>query len=77
MRKPTILVVEDDAAIRELVAFHLQRSGIEVIEAADADAAWRALDGATRSCSTGCSPTPPASTGCGASAAAAGGRCRC
>ena len=45
MRRSSILLIEDDAAIRELVAFHLQRSGIEVIEAADADAGWRALDG--------------------------------
>jgi DNA-binding response OmpR family regulator len=46
MRRPTIVIVEDDAAIRELVAFHLKRSGIEVIEAADAAAGWLALDGA-------------------------------
>jgi DNA-binding response OmpR family regulator len=46
MRKPTILLVEDDAAIRELVTFHLQRSGIRVLEAADAGAGWQALDGA-------------------------------
>ena len=46
MRKPTIVLVEDDEAIRELVAFHLKRSGVEVIEAADAAAGWHALDGA-------------------------------
>jgi DNA-binding response OmpR family regulator len=46
MARPTILLIEDDAAIRELVAFHLQRSGIDVIEATDAEAGWRALDGA-------------------------------
>jgi DNA-binding response OmpR family regulator len=45
MDRPTILLIEDDATIRELVAFHLQRSGIQVLEAADADAGWRALDG--------------------------------
>ncbi len=46
MRKPKILLVEDDAAIRELVTFHLHRSGIHVIAAADADAGWQALDSA-------------------------------
>ena len=32
----TILIVEDDAAVRELVAFNLGRAGYRIIEAADA-----------------------------------------
>lgn len=43
--RATVLVVEDDDAIRELVAFHLSRSGFEVVEAADAATARRSLDG--------------------------------
>ncbi len=39
-----VLVVEDDDAIRELVAFHLVRAGLDVIEAANAAAAWAALE---------------------------------
>lgn len=31
----TILVVEDDSAIRDMVSFNLRRSGFEIIEAAD------------------------------------------
>jgi DNA-binding response OmpR family regulator len=41
----TVLVVEDDASVRELVAFHLVRSGFTVIEAADgAEAEHRVED---------------------------------
>ncbi len=40
-----MLVVEDDEAIRELVAFHLVRSGIDVVEASDAASASRSLEG--------------------------------
>jgi DNA-binding response OmpR family regulator len=40
-----VLIVEDDEAIRELVAFHLARSGFDVVEAADGRAAWQGLDG--------------------------------
>jgi len=39
------LVIEDDDAIRELVAFHLSRAGLEVVEAADAAGGTRALEG--------------------------------
>lgn len=46
MAKAVVLVVEDDDAIRELVAFHLSRAGLEVVEAADAASAWRSLRGA-------------------------------
>jgi DNA-binding response OmpR family regulator len=42
--KATVLVVEDDDAIRELVAFHLTRAGLEVVEAGDAAGAWSALE---------------------------------
>lgn len=38
-----ILVVEDDEAVRELVAFHLQRTGFEVLEAATAEEGWAQL----------------------------------
>ena len=38
----TILLVEDDPDIRELVAYKLNRSGFEVIEAADGLAALQA-----------------------------------
>jgi len=40
-----VLVIEDDDAIRELVAFHLSRAGLEVVEAADAAGGTRALEG--------------------------------
>jgi DNA-binding response OmpR family regulator len=43
--KAKVLVIEDDDAIRELVAFHLSRAGLEVVEAADAAGGTRALEG--------------------------------
>jgi len=43
--RATVLVVEDDEAIRELVAFHLSRSGLDVVEAVDAASASRSLEG--------------------------------
>ena len=46
MAKATVLLVEDDDAIRELVAFHLSRAGLDVLEAADGAAGRRGLDGA-------------------------------
>lgn len=42
--RPTVLVVEDDAAVRELVAYHLGRAGMRVVEAATAAQAWSVLD---------------------------------
>jgi DNA-binding response OmpR family regulator len=45
MTKATVLVVEDDDAIRELVAFHLSRAGLAVVEARDAAQANAALAG--------------------------------
>jgi DNA-binding response OmpR family regulator len=39
----TILVVEDEPAVRELVVFHLERAGFEVHAAADAEQAWPRL----------------------------------
>jgi two-component system, OmpR family, phosphate regulon response regulator PhoB len=39
-----VLVVEDEAAIAELIAINLRHSGFEVTTAADADAAQRAVD---------------------------------
>lgn len=38
-----MLVVEDDEAVRELVAFHLHRTGFEVVAAATAEAGWERL----------------------------------
>jgi len=40
---PSVLVVEDDDAVRELVALHLARAGFVVHEAADAREGWRRL----------------------------------
>lgn len=41
MARPVrVLVVEDDDAVRELVAFHLSRAGFSPIEAPDAESAW-------------------------------------
>jgi len=37
----TVLIVEDDASVRELVALHLVRAGFAVVEAEDAGAGWR------------------------------------
>jgi len=44
MARATVLVVEDDDAIRELVAFHLTRAGLDVVEAANATSAWPELE---------------------------------
>ena len=44
MRDATVLVVEDDATVRELVTFHLSRSGFRVLEAADAHGASALVD---------------------------------
>lgn len=38
-----ILLVEDDDAVRELVALHLRRGGFRVLEAATAGSAWTSL----------------------------------
>ena len=43
-RNATVLVVEDDPTVRELVTFHLSRSGFSVLEAADAASAWPLLE---------------------------------
>lgn len=43
-RTATVLVVEDDDTVRELVAHHLSRSGFHVIEAADAESGWDCLE---------------------------------
>ena len=45
MRKPpTILVVEDEAAIAELIRINLRHNGYEVVWAADGTAAQAALE---------------------------------
>lgn len=41
MPPPIVLVAEDDASIRELLAHHLQRDGFEVVTVADGNAALR------------------------------------
>ena len=41
----TILVVEDEAAIRHMLDFRLSREGFTVVEATDAAAAWEAIKG--------------------------------
>jgi DNA-binding response OmpR family regulator len=40
----TVLLVEDDLAIKSLVAFHLKRSGFRVVEARTVEEAWQRLD---------------------------------
>lgn len=40
----TILVVEDDADIRQLITFTLTHDGFEAVEAATAEEAWAHLD---------------------------------
>ncbi len=45
MSSSTVLVVEDDEGVRELIAYHLSRAGFRVLEAATAGAAWAALEG--------------------------------
>ncbi len=44
VRNATVLVVEDDPTVRELVSFHLSRSGFAVLEAGDAASAWPLLE---------------------------------
>jgi DNA-binding response OmpR family regulator len=43
--QPTVLVVEDEASIRELLVFHLERAGMRVVTAEDATRGWSALTG--------------------------------
>lgn len=43
-RRATVLVVEDDASVRELLALHLKRSGFGVLEASSSSDGWRVLD---------------------------------
>jgi len=42
----TVLTIEDDATVRELLALHLRRAGFIVREARDASEGWRSLAGA-------------------------------
>ena len=41
--KARVLLVEDDAAVAELVRFHVERAGFEVAHAPSAEAAWELL----------------------------------
>ena len=43
MASRKILIVEDEAPIREMIAFHLARAGFETIEAGDCRAARQLL----------------------------------
>lgn len=40
---PRVLIVEDEPAVRELIALHVARSGFRTLEAADAGGGWRRL----------------------------------
>jgi DNA-binding response OmpR family regulator len=42
--RPIVLVVEDDPSVRELVDFHLARSGFTVVQAADAATAFELVE---------------------------------
>ncbi len=42
----TVLLVEDDEGVRELVAYHLSRAGFRVVEAEDGERAWSRVEGA-------------------------------
>ncbi|WP_084473970.1 response regulator transcription factor, partial [Deinococcus pimensis] len=46
MTPPVVVVVEDEPAVREAVAFHLAGAGLRVRAAPDARAGWDALPGA-------------------------------
>jgi DNA-binding response OmpR family regulator len=59
---PTVLVIEDELAVREAVKFHLERAGFTVRAVDNATAGWEALEGALWS-STGCCRTNPDSPG--------------
>ena len=43
LKETRILVVDDEADIRELVAFHLERAGFTALQAADGEAALSTL----------------------------------
>lgn len=45
MSKPLVMVVEDDESIRDLLTFHLDKGGFEVVAAGDAASAWSQLAG--------------------------------
>lgn len=48
MTAPLILVAEDEPAVREMIAFRLERAGFDVNEAADCQEARRPLRGGGR-----------------------------
>lgn len=43
LQQKRVLVVEDEAEIRQLIALHLKREGFEVVEAEDGEAAMKAM----------------------------------
>ena len=46
MSGATVLLVEDDEGVRELVAYHLTSAGFHVVEAGSGEQAWPRLEGA-------------------------------
>lgn len=46
MNGAKVLLVEDDPTVSELVAFHLERAGFEVVAAGSAESAWPHVPGA-------------------------------
>lgn len=46
MNGATILVVEDEVAVRDLITFHLSQAGFGVLEADTLEAAWEKVEGA-------------------------------
>lgn len=44
MSPSTVVLVEDDEAVRELVVYHLRRAGIHVLEASTAAEGWARID---------------------------------
>ncbi len=44
MTSATVLLVEDDATLRELVAHHLEQAGLKVLQAQAAEEAWPQLE---------------------------------
>ncbi len=46
MNGATVLVVEDEGAVRDLIAFHLAQAGFRVLEADTLQGAWEGVEGA-------------------------------
>jgi DNA-binding NtrC family response regulator len=72
----SVLIVEDEPAIVELVSYSLRETGWEIRTAANVASAWESIvkGGRTCCCSTGCCPTRAACGCCRACAATATSR---